>query len=93
MSALDLDIRHRSLILSKMGLLPKLYGQDISSMFKQKYHGNVTIVPQMRIEDSLGVKAIMQPTVDDMKHYISKGRKAAWPHLRRIKHMLSVESK
>jgi hypothetical protein len=26
-----------------MGLLPRLYGQDISKMFKQNYRGNVTI--------------------------------------------------
>ncbi len=70
LSAIDLDLRHRSLILSKMGLLPKLYGQDISAVFRQKYHGNVTIVPRMRVEDSLGVKAIMNPSVADMKIYL-----------------------
>ncbi len=70
LSALDLDLRHRSLILSKMGLLPKLYGHDISAVFRQKYHGNVTIVPRMRVEDSLGVKAIMNPTVEDMRVFL-----------------------
>ena len=41
MEAIDLDLRHRALTLSKMKLLPKFYGQDISSVFRQKYHGNV----------------------------------------------------
>lgn len=70
MSAIDLDLRHRSLILAKMELLPKLYGQDVSALFKQKYHGNVTIVPDMRVEDSLGIKAILQPSLEDMRIYI-----------------------
>ena len=70
LSAIDLDLRHRSLILSKMGLLPTLYGNDISKMFSQKYHGDVTIVPDMKIDESLGVKAIMNPTVRDMESYL-----------------------
>lgn len=47
----------------------------------------------MRIEDSLGVKAIMNPTCLDMQVYLKQGRKAAWPHLTRIRHMLTVEAK
>jgi hypothetical protein len=92
LSALDLDLRHRSVILSKMGLMPKLYGHDISSVFKQVYHGNVTIVPQMKVEESLGVKAIMHPSKEDMRAYIRGGRKASWPHLRRVKHLLCLEA-
>lgn len=70
LKALDLDLRHRSLILATMGLLPKFYGTDISALFKQRYHGDVTIVPDMRVEESLGVKAIMHPSRADMKSYI-----------------------
>ena len=92
LSALDLDLRHRSVILSKMGIMPKLYGHDISSVFKQVYHGNVTIVPQMKVEESLGVKAIMHPSREDMRAYIRGGRKASWPHLRRVKHLLCLEA-
>lgn len=53
-----------------MGLLPTLYGNDISKMFSQKYHGDVTIVPDMKIDESLGVKAIMNPSVKDMESYL-----------------------
>jgi hypothetical protein len=84
LNAIDLDIRHRyippppsswssparSLILATMGVLPKLYGQDMSALFKQRYHGDVTIVPDMKIEESLGIKAIMHPTKEDMQGYI-----------------------
>ena len=92
LSALDLDLRHRSVILSEMGIMPKFYGHDISSVFKQVYHGNVTIVPQMKVEESLGVKAIMHPSTEDMRQYIRGGRKASWPHLRRVKHLLCLEA-
>jgi hypothetical protein len=70
LNAIDLDIRHRSLILATMGVLPKFYGQDIRALFKQRYHGDVTIVPDMKIEESLGVKAIMHPSTRDMNAYI-----------------------
>ena len=93
LAALDLDLRHRSVILSKMGIMPKLYGHDISSVFKQVYHGNVTIVPRMKVEESLGVKAIMHPSKEDMRSYIRGGRKATWPHLRRVKHLLCLEAR
>ena len=53
-----------------MGVLPKIYGQDISALFKQRYHGDVTIVPDMKIEESLGIKAIMHPNAKDMNSYI-----------------------
>jgi hypothetical protein len=56
--------------LATMGVLPKLYGQDISALFKQRYHGDVTIVPDMKIEESLGVKAIMHPSKRDMEAYL-----------------------
>lgn len=53
-----------------MGVLPKVYGQDMSALFKQRYHGDVTIVPDMKIEESLGVKAIMHPSKADMQSYL-----------------------
>lgn len=37
LSALDLDLRHRSVLLSKMGLLPKLYGHDITNVFRYRH--------------------------------------------------------
>jgi hypothetical protein len=76
-----------------MGLLPKFYGTDISALFKQRYHGDVTIVPDMKVEEALGVKAIMHPSRRDMQSYIRGGRRASWPHLRRVKHLLAVEAR
>jgi TAG lipase / steryl ester hydrolase / phospholipase A2 / LPA acyltransferase len=36
---LEWDIRNRALQLSRLGLFPTLFGQDISKVFKQRYHG------------------------------------------------------
>jgi uncharacterized membrane protein YgcG len=92
MRYLDHDLRHRTLTLAEMGLLPRWYGQDVTKMLKQNYRGDVTIVPELKIDESLGIKAVMNPTEDDMVIYLRDGRRACWPHLLRIKHLLSVES-
>ena len=43
---IEWDIRNRALKLGRLGLFPKIFGQDISKVFKQKYHGNLTLVPR-----------------------------------------------
>ena len=88
---LEWDIRNRVLNLSRLGLFPKLFGQDISKVFKQKYHGHVTIVPRMNMGQIIGVKALLNPTVEDMDHYLKNGQQAAWPYIDLIKHLLSLE--
>lgn len=89
---LEWDIRNRVLNLSRLGLFPKLFGQDISKVFKQKYHGHVTIVPRMNMMQVIGVKALLNPTVEDMEHYLKNGQQAAFPYIDFIKHLLSVET-
>lgn len=88
---LEWDIRNRVLNLSRLGLFPKLFGQDISKVFKQKYHGHVTIVPRMNMGQVIGVKALLNPTVEDMEHYLQNGQQAVWPYIDLIKHLLSLE--
>ena len=60
-------------------------------MFAQKYHGDCTIIPRFRVAESMGLRAIVNPTVEDMHAYLDGGARAVWPHLRRIETMLSVE--
>ncbi|GMH81534.1 hypothetical protein TrST_g5587 [Triparma strigata] len=88
---LEWDIRSRVLNLSRLGLFPRLFGQDISKIFKQKYEGNVTIVPKMNIMQVLGIKALLNPTVKDMEHYLQNGQMAAWPYIEFIRHTSSIE--
>jgi len=37
---IEWDIRSRALKLSRLGLFPRVFGQDISKIFKQKYHAS-----------------------------------------------------
>lgn len=76
------DIRNRALNLSRLGLFPKMFGHDISKVFKQKYHGNLTLVPRFTTMQVFGLKALVNPTYEDMKVYIQNGQAAAWPYVR-----------
>uniref|UniRef100_A0A7S2WPK1 PNPLA domain-containing protein n=1 Tax=Rhizochromulina marina TaxID=1034831 RepID=A0A7S2WPK1_9STRA len=89
---LELDIRSRAQALSKLGLLPTFFGQNVSGVFKQKYHGDVTIVPRFTPAESFGLKAVLNPSVVDMEHYIRGGERAAWAHLNRIRFLMRTET-
>jgi len=78
---MEWDIRNRALKLSRLGLFPKLFGQDISKVFKQKYHGNLTLVPRFTAMQTFGLKALVNPTFKDMEGYLKFGQIAAWPFL------------
>ncbi|GMF57623.1 unnamed protein product [Phytophthora fragariaefolia] len=85
------DVRHRLKMLAFLGLFPKIYGHQFSSYFKQNFSGNVTIIPDFRFLESIGIKAILNPTVQDMTHYIEGGQRAVWPKLAYIRHLCSIE--
>jgi len=86
------DMRNRALNLSRFGLFPKIFGQDISKVFKQKYHGNLTLVPRFTTMQVFGLNALANPTVEDMEIYLQNGQAAAWPYLSVIKEMLRLET-
>ncbi|GMH79748.1 hypothetical protein TrST_g5355 [Triparma strigata] len=88
---LGMDIRSRVTSLSNLGLFPSYFGNDISKVFKQKYSGDVTIVPRMRSLDVIGIKAFMNPTVADMQTYIKEGAEATYAHVDHISHLLKIE--
>jgi len=85
------DIRNRALKLSRLGLFPHLFGQDISKVFKQKYHGNLTLVPRFTAMQTFGLKALANPSLSDMENYLKFGQIAAWPYLNVIADMLRLE--
>lgn len=86
------DIRSRALNLSRLGLFPKVFGHDISKVFKQKYHGDLTLVPRFTTLQVFGLKALVNPTVRDMEIYLQNGQSAAWPYLGVIQEMLRLEN-
>jgi len=85
------DIRSRALNLSRLGLFPKIFGQDISKVFKQKYHGDLTLVPRFTTLQVFGLKSLVNPDEEDMNVYLQNGQSAAWPYLGVIKEMLRLE--
>merc|ERR1712110_902550 len=90
---IDRDIRGRAQKLAQIGLFPRFFGHDVSSVFKQKYHGNVTIVPEMSMTQSIGLHAIINPSLQAMDRYIMGGKKAVRPHIQYITHLVRLEAK
>mmetsp|Transcript_23133 Transcript_23133/g.54693 ORF Transcript_23133/g.54693 Transcript_23133/m.54693 type:complete len:860 (+) Transcript_23133:327-2906(+) len=88
---IEWDIRSRALKLSRLGLFPKLFGHDISKVFKQKYHGNLTLVPRFTTLQTFGLNVLLNPNVKQMEHYLRYGQLAAWPYLRVLRYMLRLE--
>ncbi|CAB9499538.1 Patatin-like phospholipase domain-containing protein [Seminavis robusta] len=88
---LEWDVRNRALQLSRLGLFPKMFGHDVSKVFKQRYHGDLTLVPRFSVAQSFGLKTLSNPTVEDMEEYLKYGQIAAWPYLNVIRNMLRFE--
>lgn len=85
-SFLTNDLRHRVKMLSKFGLLPPLLGRGaavVNQMLRQRFSGNVTIVPEGTGE--LSLRAVSNPTAADMRRYLLQGARATWPHVQRIR--------
>lgn len=90
-SVIAADVRHRLRMLAFLGLFPKIYGHQFSGYFKQNFSGNVTIIPDFVFLESIGIKAILNPTVKDMRRYIEGGQRAVWPKLAYIRHLCEIE--
>ena len=85
------DVKSRVLNLGQLGLFPKIFGQDLSKMFNQKYYGKLTLVPRFTTMQLFGLKVLSNPTVTDMDNYLQEGQLAAWPFLRVLQEMLRIE--
>ena len=78
---IEWDIRSRALKLSRLGLFPRIFGQDMAKVFKQKYHGNLTLVPRFTAAQTFGMKALVNPSVKEMEGYLKYGQMALWPYV------------
>jgi hypothetical protein len=67
--------------LAELGLLPKVFGQDLSGVFRQRYSGHITVVPKFRTSEMIGLKAFMNPTIDEMVRgsHTLRDCLVAWP--------------
>jgi TAG lipase/steryl ester hydrolase/phospholipase A2/LPA acyltransferase len=90
-SVVAADVRHRLKMLAFLGLFPKIYGHQFSSYFEQNFSGNVTLIPEFIFLEAIGVKAILNPTREDMDRYLLGGQRAVWPKLAFISHLCAIE--
>ena len=87
---LNIDVQHRCRKLAKIGLFPRVFGQNVSGVFVQRYVGNVTIAPHLSILDNF--RAIQHPSQLDMRRYLLVGAQTTWPKLDIIQHMVQIEN-
>jgi hypothetical protein len=84
-----LDMKSQLRKLAKLGMIPRIFGQDVSSVVTQKYRGDITILPKLSLVDNFNI--IRHPDVDDMTRYLCGGEKFTWPHIWHIKSLMCVE--
>ncbi|KAL1515922.1 hypothetical protein AB1Y20_002536 [Prymnesium parvum] len=89
-SALTEDVLHRLRTLAKLRMLPAIYGADIKQAVKQKYTGDVTILPHLGGPTAL-LRMVQNPTKQMMHTYIANGKAAAFKQMSHIKHLLALE--
>ncbi len=85
------DIKYRAVSMQQLGLFPTFFGQDVSGVFRQRYSGEVTIIPPFRFLDSWGTNAILVPGKEEMRYYIDTGKRSCWKHLSHVKHLMAIE--
>jgi len=53
--------------------------------------GTLTIVPRFTTMQTFGLKALSNPTVEDMKGYLKHSQEATWPYLNTIRDIIRLE--
>ena len=78
-------------LVRNLQLTPTLFGQDLSKVFLQTFHGNITIHPDISIADWLFL--VSTPTPQQFQQKISTGVALTLPKVSMIKNRLSIEKK
>ncbi|KAJ7368336.1 patatin-domain-containing protein [Mycena albidolilacea] len=76
-------------LIRDLELLPQLLGQDWSSVFLQRFDGNVTIWPRTRFWD--WVRILSDPDPQELERMIRVGQLVTWPKLRIIANRAKIE--
>ncbi|KAJ7129635.1 acyl transferase/acyl hydrolase/lysophospholipase [Mycena epipterygia] len=76
-------------LIRDLELLPQLLGQDWSSVFLQRFDGNVTIWPRTRFWDWLRI--LSDPDPVELERMIRVGELFTWPKLRMIANRAKIE--
>ncbi|KAI9029932.1 acyl transferase/acyl hydrolase/lysophospholipase [Phycomyces nitens] len=87
---LKLELSKWLKVLRDLDLLPKLLNQDWSSIWLQKFDGNVTILPKSKLSDWLYL--IADPNEDRLKNLFRVGELRTWPKITMISNRMRIEN-
>ncbi|CAK5275540.1 unnamed protein product [Mycena citricolor] len=76
-------------LIRDLELLPQLLGQDWSSVFLQRFDGNITIWPRTRFWDWIRILSDPDPT--ELQRMIRVGELVTWPKLHMISNRAKIE--
>jgi len=82
------ELKHRINQFQELGLIPK-YLDKWKPIVYQKYSGDITIVPRVRIKDF--AQLFSNPSNSLMNEYMNKGQRITWPKLSAISIHCSIE--
>ena len=86
---LKLNLLTNLAILRDLALLPKILGQDWSSLFLQKFQGTVTIYPKSRLKD--WPRILTDPDATELAQIIHSGCYVTYPKQHMISHLVRIE--
>ncbi|KAI0236886.1 hypothetical protein L0F63_001310 [Massospora cicadina] len=86
---LKLDLKKWLRVLRDLELLPFIMQQDVSHLWLQKFDGNVTILPFIRLHNYVHI--VSDPNLTRMTDYFKCGALKTWPKLHMIHNRTKVE--
>ncbi|PHZ11048.1 triacylglycerol lipase [Rhizopus microsporus ATCC 52813] len=87
---LKLDLAKWMKVIRHLKLLPNIHDQDWSSVFLQKFDGNVTILPKTGLMDWL--YTVADPGEQRLKKLMYMGQLRTWPKVSIISNRLRIET-
>ncbi|KAJ7179108.1 patatin-domain-containing protein [Mycena filopes] len=87
--ALKHELTKNFKLIRDLELLPQLLGQDWSSVFLQRFDGNITIWPRTRFWD--WVRILSDPDPAELERMMRVGQIVTWPKLRMISNRAKIE--
>ena len=79
---------HRLQFLTELGVFPNMFTK-LQSVLSQKYSGDITILPEIAIQDL--PRILKNPNSDFMLRNCLIGERATWPKLSRIRDRCAIE--
>jgi hypothetical protein len=86
---LKLDLSKWLKWIRDLELLPKVADQDWSSIWLQRFDGNITIWPKSKISDFFYI--LSDPDYERLDRMITTGQRVTWPKLHMISNRLKIE--